>query len=103
MAEKVKVTGVKWFVGEIDGKKLDSGTIFIEERLDDRRGTAKGYAATPYKSLSKTAIELSRNEMPVICEVEFERMTTGKGDSENVIAQIAPVSRAQQAPQSKVV
>lgn len=98
--EKVKVVGAKWFKGSIDGKDLDSGTVFVEERLDDRRGTAKGYAATPYKlANSAHAQALAKNEFPLICEVEFERMANGKGDSENVIVQIVPARAA--APQQK--
>jgi len=96
--DKVKVTGAKWFKGNIDGKDLDSGTIFVEERLDDRRGTAKGYACTPYKLASSARAELlAKGEFPMLCEVEFERMTNGKGDSENVVVRIQPV--AAQAPQ----
>lgn len=91
MQEKVKVTGAKWFKGEIDGKKMNTGTIFIEEVLDDRRGTAKGYACTPYRLTdSHIAEALAQNTFPLVCLVEFQRMTNGKGDSESVITQIAP-------------
>jgi len=92
--DKVKVIGAKWFKGNIDGKELNSGTLFIEERLDDRRGTAKGYAATPYKlSSSERAEALAKHGFPLECEVEFERMSNGKGDSENVIVAISPLVR----------
>lgn len=88
--DKVKVVGVKWFKGNIDGKDLDSGTVFVEERLDDRRGTAKGYASTPYKvSSSAVAQALAKREMPLVCQVEFDRVTNGK-DSETIIADIRP-------------
>lgn len=98
--DKVKVTGAKWFKGNIDGKDLDSGTVFIEERLDDRRGTAKGYACTAYKlSSSARAEAIAKGEFPMLCEVEFERMTNGKGDSENVIVLIKPIVAA--APSAK--
>ena len=91
MKEKVKVTGAKWFEGEIEGKKLNSGTVFIEERLDDRRGTAKGYGSTPYKlGGAATAQALAKREFPLVCEVEFERVTNGKGESESIIVDIRP-------------
>lgn len=90
MSDKVKVTGVKWFKGNIDGKDIDSGTVFVEERLDDRRGTAKGYAATPYKvGASAIAQALSKREMPLLCDVDFDRVSNGK-DSETIIAHIQP-------------
>jgi hypothetical protein len=88
--DKVKVTGVKWFTGNIDGKDIDSGTVFVEERLDDRRGTAKGYAATAYKlGGAATAQALAKREFPLLCEVEFERVSNGR-DSETIITDIRP-------------
>lgn len=88
--DKVKVTGAKWFKGNIDGKDIDSGSIFIEERLDDRRGTAKGYAATAYKvGSSAIAQVLAKRDFPLICNVEFERVSNGR-DSETIIVDIRP-------------
>lgn len=102
MREKVKVTGVKWFSGVIDGNKIDSGVVFVEERLDDRRGTAKGYACTPYKlGGSATAQALAKREFPLVCEVEFERMTNGKGESEPIIMEIRPYEPASSEPTKK--
>lgn len=89
--DKVKVTGVKWFKGNIDGKEFDTGTAFVEERLNDSRGTAKGRASTAYKlSSSATAQALAKREFPLVCEVEFDRVTDGKGSSETIIADIRP-------------
>lgn len=99
MSDKVKVVGAKWFKGNIDGKDLDSGTVFIEERLDDRRGTAKGYAASSYKvSSSAVAQALARREFPLICNVEFERVTNGR-DTETIIVDIMPAD-AEAAPRA---
>ena len=95
MADKVKVIGAKWFKGNIDGKDLDSGTVFIEERLDDRRGTAKGFAASAYKVSSAAAAQAiaNRGDFPLTCIVEFERVTNGK-ESETIIADIRPEDAA---------
>jgi hypothetical protein len=88
--DKVKVIGTKWFKGNIDGKDLDSGTVYIEERLDDRRGTAKGYAASAYKvSSSAVAQTLAKREFPLVCNVEFDRVTNGR-DTETIIVDIRP-------------
>ncbi|MDB5970104.1 MAG: hypothetical protein JWQ90_2554 [Hydrocarboniphaga sp.] len=93
--DKVKVSGVRWFLGNIDGKDFNTGTVFVEERLDDRRGTAKGKASTPYKlANSAAAIALSKREFPLTCEVEFERVTNGKGESETFIVDIRPMEPA---------
>lgn len=89
--EKVKVTGLKWFKGTVDGKDYDSGTCFVEERLNDLRGTAKGYASQAYKlQNSVQAQALAKRDLPLVCNVEFARMTNGKGDSETVIVDIMP-------------
>ncbi len=32
--EKCKIMGVKFFAGNIDGKNIDSGKVYIEEALD---------------------------------------------------------------------
>lgn len=91
--DKAKVSGVKWFVGEIDGKKIDTGTVYLDEKLDDRRGTAKGRACTPYKVSSAVAMTLAKRDFPIECEIEFERMSDGKGGGESVIVDIRPVDR----------
>jgi hypothetical protein len=89
--ERVKVVGVKWFKGNIDGKDFDNGTAYIEEKLDDRRGTAKGYASTAYKlGSSAVAQALAKRDFPLQCMAEFERLSDGKGSSEPVIVDIRP-------------
>ncbi|WP_353188965.1 hypothetical protein [Pseudomonas sp.] len=98
--EKVKVTGLKWFEGEIEGKKFNSGTCFVEERLNDLRGTAKGYASQPYKLANAAQAQaLAKREMPLLCNVEFSRVTNGKGDSETIIVDIMPAD-AEAAPRA---
>ncbi|PTU33035.1 hypothetical protein [Stenotrophobium rhamnosiphilum] len=91
MLEKVKVTGVKWFQDSIDGKAFDTGTAFIEERLDESKGRAKGYACTPYRLGSAALAQvLAKREMPLVCEVEFDRVTNGK-ETQIIIADIRPL------------
>lgn len=91
MPDKVKVTGVKFFKGTVEGKEYDSTTVYVEERLDDRRGTAKGYATTAYRhGTSSVGMALQKREFPLICEVEFDRVTNGR-DSETIIAQLKPL------------
>ncbi|MDP3511442.1 MAG: hypothetical protein Q8S20_01725 [Sulfuritalea sp.] len=91
--EKVKVTGVKFFKGDIDGKGIDSGKVFIEESLDFTTGRAKGYATQEY-SLGKAELAqaLMHNEFPMLCEVEFLRVTNGDV-SKNIVNSVRPVER----------
>lgn len=89
--EKVKVTGVKFFAGNIDGKDIDSGKIFVEELLDFTRKTAKGYATQEYSLAdSSAAKKLMEMEFPAVCEVEFSRVTNGDV-SKNIVMAVRPL------------
>jgi hypothetical protein len=91
--ERVKVTGIKFFKGNIDLKDIDSGKVFIEESLDFTTGRAKGYATQEY-SLGKSdlAQSLMHNHFPVLCDVEFMRVTNGDV-SKNIVVSCIPVAR----------
>ena len=92
---KEKVTGVKFFMGNIDGKDIDSGKVFIEESLDFTRGTAKGYATVEYALANAAAAKgLMHNEFPLVCEIEFQRVTNGDV-SKNIVMSIKPVERGE--------
>ncbi len=99
MLEKVKVTGVSFFKDTIDGKAIDSGSVFIEEYLDESTGRSKGFATQKY-SLGEAAKAKSimHNEFPLMCEVEFRRVTNGNV-SKNTVHSIKPVSPAPQGKQ----
>lgn len=99
--EKVKVTGVKFFKGDIDGKGIDSGKVFIEESLDFTTGRAKGYATQEY-SLGKAELAqaLMHNEFPLLAEVEFLRVTNGDV-SKNIVNSVRPVERVPTEPVKK--
>ena len=89
--EKVKVTGVKFFKGDIDGKGIDSGKVFIEESLDFTTKRAKGYATQEYSLADAAAAQrLMHNEFPLIAEVEFLRVTNGD-ISKNIVGSIRPL------------
>lgn len=95
--EKVKVTGVKFFKGDIDGKDIDSGKVFIEEHLDFTTGRAKGYATQDYSLADASAAKgLMHNEFPIVCEVEFQRVTNGDV-SKNIVISVKPIERGAKA------
>jgi hypothetical protein len=102
--EKVKITGVKFFQGSIDGKDIDSGTIFVEEMLDFTTGRAKGYATQAYKAgKASVSMELmNRHEFPLIAEVEFMRVTNGN-ETKNVIANVTALPHDITQPKDKKV
>jgi len=91
---KVKVMGVAHFSGNIDGKDLDSGTLFIEEQLDESTERAKGFRTVEYKlPNSSMAKALMHNAFPMMAEVSFETRTT-KGASTIAVTGVKPVSLA---------
>lgn len=95
MLEKVKVTGITFFKDTIDGKSIDSGAVFVEEHLNFQTGRAKGTATQKYAlGDASKAQALMHNDFPLICEVEFIRVTTG-AVSKNIINSIKPVAIAQ--------
>lgn len=94
MLEKVKVTGVTFFKDTIDGKPIDSGAVFIEESLNFQTGRAKGTATQKYPlGDASKAQALYHNEFPLICEVDFMRVTTGTV-SKIIVNSIKPIALA---------
>lgn len=92
MLEKVKVTGVTFFKDTIDGKSIDSGAVFIEESLNYQTGRAKGYASQKYSlDDANQAQAIMHNEFPLICEVEFSRVTNGKV-SKSIVKSLKPIA-----------
>lgn len=80
--EKVKVMGVKGWKGEVDSDAIDSGKVFVEERMDDSRNTsdqfAEGMASTAYALGSMEAARALRGlPFPCAVEVDFQRVTNG--------------------------
>lgn len=93
--ERVKVCGVKFFKGDIDGKGIDSGKVFIEEPLDFTTGRAKGYATQEYAiGKADAAMAIMHLEFPLLAEVEFMRVTNGD-TTKNIVTSIRPMERAE--------
>ena len=96
---KCKVLGVAFFFGPIDGKEIDSGTIFIEEALDETTERAKGFRSVEYKCPNHLlAKALLHNTFPIIADVSFESKVTKSGTSMAIVA----VKPLQLAPTQKV-
>ncbi|HEY9270979.1 hypothetical protein [Achromobacter sp.] len=91
--EKCKIMGVKFFAGNIDGKNIDSGKVYIEEALDFTKGRAKGYASQEYSlGNAEAAQAIMHNEFPFVGEVEFMRVTNGDV-TKNIVMHIRPTER----------
>lgn len=96
---KAKITGVAFFAGNIDGKDLDSGTLFVEEPMDESTERAKGFRSVEYKAPSSALIKaIIHNSFPLIAELSVESKIT-KGGSSLIVVAVKPV---QLAPVQKV-
>ncbi len=85
------VDGVAFFDGTIDGKTLNSGTVFIKSELDTSKGNAKGFRTVEYKADSADVIKpVLHNEFPLRCKVIYEMRVT-KSSNQMVIAKITPI------------
>jgi hypothetical protein len=96
---KMKVMGVAHFAGQVEGKDIDSGTIFVEESLDESTDRAKGFRSVEYKTKdSSIPKSMLSQAFPMIADVTMESKVTKGGNSLLVIgikaSQLAPTQKA---------
>lgn len=85
------VAGFKTFNGTIDGKQIDSGTLFVEVKLKGE--SAKGVATEAYKTPNSAAIKrIAHLEPPFRAQLTMEEETNGKGAVSKVVTDIRPIA-----------
>lgn len=88
------VNGVTFFNGVIDGKELDSGTMFILEELESKNGNAAGARTTENKcASSETVKRIMKNIFPSKFKLVYERQVT-KGGERLIIIDARPAGSA---------
>lgn len=106
-----RVTGMKKFKGDIEGKQFDSTTVFIETRMDDRNGSRRGHCTMDFNAgQSEVYDRLKEISLPGEFEIEWDTVTNGntvqqiivdmkprKPDS-RLTGASAPPSESQRAP-----
>lgn len=86
------VAGVNFFDGVIDGKQLDSGTIFINEELDAKNGNSAGTRTTENKTANAEIVKrIIKNTFPCKFKLVYERQVT-KGGEKLIIIDARPTS-----------
>lgn len=94
---QAKVMGVAFFNDTIDGKKIDSGTLFVEEALDESTERSKGYRTVEYKCPDSSLVKaIMHNAFPMIAELSVESKVT-KGANSLVVVGVKPVQLAPNA------
>ena len=85
-----RVTGMKKFKGDIDGRPFDSTTVFIETKLDDRSGYRRGVCTNDFNAGNSEVFDrLSSIALPAEFEVEWDTVSNGKR-SQQIIVDIRP-------------
>ena len=96
-----RVTGMKKFKGEIEGKNFDSTTVFIETRMDDRNGTRRGHCSMDFNAGTSAVYDrLSTITLPAEFDVEWDTVTNGNKSQQIItgIRQAKPVASKPAAP-----
>jgi len=95
---KMKVLGIKASKGAMDnGQPFDSTKIYVETRLDESKGTQKGFAVAEYAfGLSDEFHKFKHLPFPLMAEIELEQVTNGK-TVKTVCVSMVPVTTAKAA------
>ena len=85
-----RVTGMKKFKGDIDGRNFDSTTVFIETKMDDRNGNRRGVCSTDFNAGKSDVFDrLSTISLPGEFEVEWDTVSNGSR-TKQIIVDIRP-------------
>lgn len=95
---KAKILGMKASKGAMDnGQAFDSTKIYVETRLDESKGTQKGFAVAEYTfGLSDEFHKFKHLPFPLMAEIELEQITNGK-TVKTVCVSVVPVTTAKAA------
>lgn len=90
---KAKILGMKASKGTMDnGQAFDSTKVYVETRLDESKGTQKGFAVAEYNfGKSEEFDKYKHLPFPLMAEVEFEQITNGK-TVKTVVSSLVPVA-----------
>lgn len=91
-----RVTGMKKFKGDIDGRGFDSTTVFIETKMDDRNGNRRGVCTNDFNAgKSEVFDRLTSIALPAEFEIEWDTVSNGSR-SQQIIVDIRPLKAASQ-------
>jgi len=93
MKARVTVRGAKTWVGNMDGKQLDTGTIYADVEL--RGEGSKGCFTQALKCENSEVVKkVISNPFPFLAELSMIVTSNGKQDGDQqVVTQIVPLSR----------
>ena len=81
-----RVTGMKKFKGDIEGKAFDSTTVFVETRMDDRNGNRRGHCTMDFNAgVSDVFDRLKDVTLPTEFEIEWDTVTNGNNVQQIIV------------------
>lgn len=96
MIARVTIRGAKLFRGNLDGKDIDSGKIFVDTELKGENSF--GICTTEYKCEgSKLIDQIKHNPFPFIAEVAMQQLSNGKVTT-TVVTAIKPLQAERSKP-----
>jgi hypothetical protein len=104
----VEVCGMKAFKGTIDGKSIDSGTLFARVKLDARNNKVgehelnfkAGEAVEEWRMPNAAAVmSISHQQVPFVCSLEVERVSNGRETKDVVVGCTVSSQNARPAPE----
>lgn len=87
--ETAIIMGVTKFNDAIEGKMLDTCTVFIATKFNEENGNSKGFGVA--KVRFGTSVNFSRFDgvsLPTEAQVLFERVTNGSGKQTSILKDI---------------
>ncbi|WP_375591617.1 hypothetical protein [Chitiniphilus eburneus] len=82
----VKVLGAKGFKGNIDGQEMNSTTLFVETRLDESKGTQRGFGVAEYRYPDIALFEsMKGHQFPHEAIIEIDMVASGKGQMKTIL------------------
>lgn len=86
-----RITGMKKFKGEIDGRQFDTTTVFIDMKMDDRTGTRRGTSSIEFNAGTSAIYDRHNGvSLPAQFEVDWATLTNGS-KSKQVIVGLEPI------------
>ena len=92
---RVKVIGLKFFTGTVDGNNINSGKLYAECRLDESRNDserqfAKGVFSEEFKVPVEAVKRLLHLPLPFTAELTVERVGNGR-ESRELVTDVQPI------------
>lgn len=85
-----RVTGMKKFKGDVEGKSFDSTTVFVETRMDGRNGNRRRHCTMDFNACISEVYDPLRNvDLPAEFDVEWDPVTNGN-NVQQIIVDIRP-------------